>query len=142
MNARLLARKLVIATLLVAVIAGAAAAKGKQELSLLIQVDDLERIVSEGDVIILDIRDQQSYLDGHIPGAMLLPLPGVENAAADIRGLGLSVITYCSCPAEESSLAAAFKLRDAGIENVYVLVGGYPEWVNRQKPVVYGSNPL
>ena len=128
--------------LLVVLLAGVAVAKGKPESSLLIDVDDLVRIVSEGDVVILDIRDEHSYVDGHIPGAILLPFPAVDSAARGLQGLDASIITYCSCPAEESSLAAALQLRGAGIENVFVLVGGYPEWVKQQRPVIQGANPL
>ena len=123
-------------------ITGLVTAKGEQEQSLLIGVEDVQSIVSAGDTVILDIRDERSYEAGHLPGAMLVPLPVIESAAQSILEMNASVITYCSCPAEESSLAAAFQLRDAGVENVYVLVGGYEEWVKQNKPIVRGSNPL
>ena len=135
-------KRLAALVLLLALITGVAAAKGKPEPSLLIDVDDVVRIVSEGDVVILDIRDEHSYLDGHIPGAILVPFPAVDSAAQSLQGINASIITYCSCPAEESSLAAALRLRDAGFENVFVLVGGYPEWVKQQRPVIRGANPL
>ena len=135
-------KRFVALILLVILVAGVAVAKGKQEFSLLIGVDDLVRIVSEGDVVILDVRDEKSYVDGHLPGAILMPLPIIENAAGELQRLNASVITYCSCPAEESSLAAALKLRGAGVENVYVLVGGFPEWVKQEKTVIFGANPL
>lgn len=135
-------RRISLVLLIVFAAAGAAVASGDQEASFLITVEDVQRIVSEGETVILDIRDERSYFDGHIPGAILVPLSGVDAAAQSILELKASVITYCSCPAEESSLSAALKLRDAGVENVYVLVGGYPEWVKQQLPVVYGGSPL
>lgn len=135
-------RRSILGLLIVLTITGFVAAKGKQEEGLLIGVEDIQRIADQETTIILDIRDARAYADGHIPGAILVPLPGVEAAVPDILDLNVSVITYCSCPAEESSLAAALKLRDAGVKNVYVLVGGYPEWVKQRKPIVRGENPL
>ena len=142
MSVRFLAKHMTITILLFLLVAGMAVGKGKQESSFLINVEDVERIFEEGNTLILDVRDEHSYVDGHLPGAILLPLPLVEQAAGEILSLNASVITYCSCPAEESSLAAALKLKGAGVQNVYVLVGGYEKWVQQQRPVVSGPNPL
>ena len=116
-------------------------AKGKQELSLLIDIPAFEKLAANGELIILDIRDEPSYTAGHIPGAVLVPLAAVESAAASLSGTGVPIVTYCACPAEESSIAAALKLRDNGVDGVHVLVGGYREWIRLDKPIVTGHEP-
>ena len=136
--------KITIILLLLVAVSGALFAGGKKEddNAFLISVADFEELAKTGNIIILDIRDQASYNAGHIPGALLLPFQQVESAADQLRGRAEKYVTYCSCPAEESSLAAALKLRGEGIEKVYVLVGGYGEWIKQRKPVVTGSAPL
>ena len=119
-------------------------AGGKKEEgnAFLISISELDKLAQTEDILILDIRDQASYNAGHIPGALLLPLQQVEAAADQLRGRATKLVTYCSCPAEESSMSAALKLKGRGIDNVYVLVGGYNEWIRQKRPVVNGSTPL
>ena len=134
--------KLITVLLLIILATGAIYAKGKQEQSILIHVEDVEEMLADGDVIFLDIRDNATYQRGHVPGALLLPLPAIDQAAESLGTLSATFVAYCSCPAEESSMAAALQLRAAGIKNIYVLVGGYPEWIKQKKPIVTGPNPL
>lgn len=81
-------------------------------------------------VLVVDVRDTDSFEDGHIPGAVHVPGRDVEVNAASIRAAarGRLVVTYCSCPTEASSLRAAAHLADAGIK-ARALVGGFPRWV-------------
>ncbi len=117
-------------------------AGGGSETSVLIDVDTMEKLIAKENPVILDIRDAASYSQGHIPGAMLLPLDGVDQNADRIAGFGRPIITYCSCPAEESSLSAAMIFQQAGAERVHVLIGGYRAWIRAGKRIVKGSDPL
>ena len=135
MNRRLLA----IPVLLVCFVA-TAAARGNREPSFLIEVEDLVDMMSKSDVILLDVRDEASFLKGHIPGAALLPLSAVEKAAAELAEFDVPVITYCSCPAEESSMNAALTLRSRGVGRIHVLRGGYPAWTKAGNAVREGSS--
>jgi len=45
------------------------------------------------------------------------------------------IVTYCSCPKDESSFAAAKILQDAGFRRVKVLQGGWNEWLRANGPV-------
>ena len=106
----------------------------------LIDVERMERLMTTIQPVVLDIRDAASYAQGHIPGAVQVTLADLDRAAPEIAALGRPIITYCACPAEESSLAAAFKLREFGVE-VLVLQGGIRAWLRERKPVVTGSQP-
>jgi rhodanese-related sulfurtransferase len=83
-----------------------------------------------GKVLVLDVRSTASFEAGHIAGAIGVPLDQIERRAADIRkqSRGRPVVTYCSCPTEHASLAAADMLRTRGL-TVHALVGGYPAWL-------------
>jgi len=45
------------------------------------------------------------------------------------------IVTYCACPADESSISAAQTLQDAGFTRVRVLQGGWTEWLKVKGPV-------
>ena len=136
-------RSAAIITILLTV--GAAAYAGgnreKGDAALLIDISQLERMMSTEQPLLLDIRDDASYRQGHIPGAELLPLSDVQRLGPQIISMDRPIVTYCSCPAEESSLSAALALRDLGATRVYVLEGGYPAWSRERKPIIKGSSP-
>ena len=56
---------------------------------------------------------------------------------APLKDLGKNseIVTYCSCPKDESSFAAAKILQDAGFQRVRVLQGGWNEWLRANGPV-------
>lgn len=117
-------------------------AGGKKEASFVIEIEDLRQIIENEQIIILDIRDELSYLQGHIPGAILVPLSDVNRMAEDILAAKKKIITYCSCPAEEASIDAAFRLRGKGAVEIHVLKGGYPAWAKAGFDVVIGPEPM
>jgi rhodanese-related sulfurtransferase len=45
------------------------------------------------------------------------------------------IVTYCACPKDESSIAAAQILRASGFTRVKVLQGGWTEWLRVNGPV-------
>jgi len=45
------------------------------------------------------------------------------------------IVTYCSCPNDESSIAAAQILQAGGFKRVRVLQGGWQEWMKANGPV-------
>ena len=45
------------------------------------------------------------------------------------------IVTYCTCPKDEASIAAAQILRESGFTNVRVLQGGWTEWMKAKGPV-------
>ncbi len=81
----------------------------------------------------IDARTASFYQDGHVPGAIRLTVKEwdalVENFFATYSP-NKPVVVYCSpdCDAAEQ---VARKLRELGIEQVYVLAGGYEAWQRR-----------
>jgi rhodanese-related sulfurtransferase len=104
-----------------------------QEDSLLISIPQLEAMVERGEAYIVDVRDLGSYLSGHIPGAYAVPLSEIPDKYDELADVDATIVTYCACPAEETSLQAALFLSANGIENVRVLKGGIREWSKSRK---------
>lgn len=61
-----------------------------------ISLPEFRKLVEAGTVIVLDVRSPQAYREGHIPGALSVPLETVAARAAEWRGATRPVVTYCT----------------------------------------------
>jgi len=77
------------------------------------------------DYKILDVRQPSEYQSGHIPGAMLIPLPELTHKW---RELDPEKPTTAYCRAGNRSLAAAMILLSAGFKDVFNMDGGMNAW--------------
>jgi predicted methyltransferase len=64
--------------------------------SLRIPLEALVALASKGTVTIVDVRDEDSFVAGHIPGAISIPLSSVGRSVEQLRALAKPVVTYCS----------------------------------------------
>ncbi|OGN48366.1 MAG: ArsR family transcriptional regulator, partial [Caulobacterales bacterium RIFCSPHIGHO2_12_FULL_68_13] len=85
----------------------------------------LERLV-QNDVILLDVRPEDEYRLGHIPGAWNAPLPELERMMAALPQ-GKEVVAYCRGPYCILSFEAVAFLRGKGFRALR-LEDGLPEW--------------
>ncbi len=92
---------------------------------------DFQKLHTAGDVLVIDVRSDAIFQNGHIPGAIAVPFADIESHIDSIRARarGRQIVTYCSCPAEHSAAEAALTLYRHGFKQVRALVGGFPEWV-------------
>lgn len=105
-----------------------------------ISPDALADELKAGTAIAIDVRDQRAFIDGHIPGAWQIPLQFVEGELPYFPK-DKKLVTYCSCPAEETSGIAVLTLQKGGFTNVAALQGGYDLWVAMKLPVETGLPP-
>jgi rhodanese-related sulfurtransferase len=101
-----------------------------------ITVDELAERRTSGRVLI-DVRRPDEYVEGHVPGALLVPLDEVPDRVEELRTLApLDVI----CRTGSRSLRAAEYLETMGIEATNV-VGGTLAWVIEGHSVSVGVQP-
>lgn len=60
-----------------------------------IAVEDLRAKHNRGEVTVIDVRGATDYANGHVPGAMNIPLASIE-AQLDRIPKGKPVVTYCT----------------------------------------------
>ena len=79
------------------------------------------------DSVILDVREQDEFDAGHIPGAVLLPVGSIDevSAAAVIPAKDTVVLVYCRSGNRSKTASAA--LVKLGYSNVYEF-GGIIDW--------------
>jgi 3-mercaptopyruvate sulfurtransferase SseA len=51
--------------------------------------------IGRGEVLVIDVRDADSYVTSHIPGARQIPLVHIESEAPYLRG-PQPIVTYCT----------------------------------------------
>lgn len=79
---------------------------------------------SEGRLFIIDLSP--NYAEGHLPMAVSIPLDTLDEK---IPTLDKSKPYLVYCRSDESSIAGATKLVNAGFSPVYRLKGNYESWV-------------
>lgn len=89
--------------------------------------DEAKQMMDEQDVIVLDVREQDEYDGGHIPGAVLLPVGTIDEdtAAAVIPEKETAVLVYCRSGNRSKTASAA--LAELGYTQVYEF-GGITDW--------------
>jgi len=103
--------------------------------------DDLEPVpakelwqrVRQGLVTVLDVRPPEEYAQGHIRGALNVPVAELKKRLHQIPA-GQEVVAYCRGPYCLLAYEAVRVLRKQGIQ-ARRLEDGYPEWKSAGLPV-------
>lgn len=128
---------------------GVISAGGKSSLVVHdIEIDDItvvKEIFDDGGAVFIDARSESDYDDGHIPGAVSVPLLSFEDNIEkfyETYPTDTPLITYCSGRECQDSHELATFLRDIGYTNVNVFIDGYPVWQDHGFPVESGSEQV
>lgn len=130
---------IVVSAVLLIAITATVVGVGRRKPGDLIAPRDAYDMIIDGTAVLVDVRDRSSYEELHLAGAILVPLNRVGSEAARLAELERTLIMYCSCPAEETSSAAAIELISRGVDDVLVLSGGVRGWIGADLPVRVGS---
>ena len=92
-----------------------------------ISQEEAKEMMDAGDAVVLDVREQSEYDEGHIPGAVLLPVGSIDGdtAAAVIPEKSTTVLVYCRSGNRSKTAAAA--LAELGYTDVCEF-GGINTW--------------
>lgn len=102
-----------------------------------ISVDEAYEFYSNEDCLFLDVRSQEGYDNGHIEGAISIPLAELESRLKELP-TDKPIIIYCSGTSCNLSGQAAEILLKNGFSQVYDVGGkGINEWKQKDYPVEY-----
>lgn len=90
-------------------------------------------IQDKEELVILDVRTQEEYDEGHIEGAVLIP---VQELADRLDELNKSDELLVYCRTGNRSSSAIEILGEAGFSKVYHLSDGITSWISEGYPVV------
>ena len=101
-------------------------------------VDEARQLFDSGEYIFVDARSLEDYEEGHIQGAVSLPVGQSEDRVAAFLERyppEASIITYCSGRTCQDSHHLAEFLLEFGYDNVTVFIDGFPGWKAEGHPI-------
>lgn len=98
-----------------------------------VTIEELRQRIQNDDVIVLDVRPPEEYKQGHISGALSIPLSELKERLKDLPP-DREVVAYCRGQYCVLSAEAMQILREAGLRAVR-LQEGLPEWKLAGLPV-------
>ena len=96
----------------------------------------------ERDWVLIDVRENDEFRGGHLPGARGIGRGILEYHIADeVPDTGTKIVLYCR--GGNRSALAADSLQQMGYTNVYSMSGGYREWTrDSDRPVTTEGEPI
>ena len=109
---------------------------------VMITAEELKaKLANNEPVAIIDVRSSEGFAASSttVKGSMHFKVRKLRGRLAypPLKDLprDREVVTYCACPKDESSIAAAQILQASGFQRVKVLQGGWTEWLRANGPV-------
>jgi rhodanese-related sulfurtransferase len=100
-----------------------------------ISIDELKVLMEQKAVLVIDVRDPESFAKGRIPGAVNVDYTQVLKEGAQFAGDQRTIVTYCACANEMTAARASVDLAAKGIAGAKALKGGWDEWVQRGETI-------
>lgn len=88
----------------------------------------IEKYNTISDAVLLDVRSEQEYKEGHIPGSKNVPLQTIDRAASIVEKKEIPIYTYCYSGSRSSQ--AVSMLKRMGYTNV-INIGGIATYTGK-----------
>jgi ArsR family transcriptional regulator len=108
--------------------------RARDELEPVSRAELLDRLKA-GTATVLDVRPEDEFRQGHLPGALNIPLAQLERRLAELPG-DKEIVAYCRGPWCVLSFEAVAALRQRGYRSRR-LEDGFPEWKTAGLPIVH-----
>jgi rhodanese-related sulfurtransferase len=102
-----------------------------------IDISTLEDARAAGTIALIDVRQPDEYLDGHVPGAVLVPLNDLPDR---LRELPPERPLYVICRTGARSAAAVEFLTEMHVDAINI-AGGTKAWTEAGNDIVVGPDP-
>ena len=105
-------------------------------LAVEVDVSDVAAALADADrgFVLVDTRSDESWAQGHVPGAVHLPGREIPARAATELDPAVPVVTYCWGPGCNGATRAALALAQLGFR-VREMIGGFEYWAREGLPV-------
>lgn len=90
-----------------------------------VDVDTVAEVKARDDVVVLDVREQWEYDEGHIPGVTLIPMAEISQRLDEVPTDKTVIVT---CRSGNRSGQVTDYLRQQGFDNVHNMDGGILAW--------------
>ena len=95
---------------------------------------ELTRLINRQNAVVVDLRNKEAFLNGHIVGALSIPLSELEKSKKLDKFKSEPIVLVCAAGLE--SPKAATILAKNGKNNTFILAGGIRSWRDADMPLV------
>jgi rhodanese-related sulfurtransferase len=100
-----------------------------------IGVEEAKQLIADGKVRVVDVRNPDEWVTGHIPVAEHIPLPRIVNSPeASLTGDKEQPQLFVCAVGERSAVACEVAAM-LGFKEIYNLQGGTTAWIREGNPV-------
>ncbi len=92
-------------------------------------------------LVIVDVRSDEAWAQGRIPGAVHMPYSQIAERAPRELDPSVPVVVYCWSPGCNAGAKGALALARLGYQ-VREMIGGYEYWVREGQPTENDEGPL
>lgn len=134
-------RRLIVLAFIIAVSSALSYAQNAPNVEMISAEELKTKLTNNQPVTIIDVRSSEGYAAATttVKGAIHFKLRKLKYRLAypPLKDLpkDREIVTYCACPKDQSSIAAAQILQANGFKRVKVLQGGWQEWQRVSGPV-------
>lgn len=100
----------------------------------------LSAVKNPNGALLLDVREEDEFKAGHVPGAINIPRGLLEHSIWKQLGYPADVDTgrriYVQCASGGRATLATRQLKDIGFTNVVAVIMDFREWQKKDNPVV------
>jgi len=93
---RLFVRSVLSLLMLVLFVPATASAQEISSAELRVAWAEFKKAYDAKRVLVVDVRGQEAYEAGHIPGSISVPLDDVEKRVAELKKTGKPIVLYCA----------------------------------------------
>lgn len=95
---------------------------------------EVVQLLNHKDAVVLDVRDDKDFSQGHILNAINIPLGIMDGRMQELEKYRSTPLVI-SCKTGQQSARAAMILHKQGFTGVYKLAGGMMAWQSANMPV-------
>lgn len=95
--------------------------------------DEVEKALTKGEIVVIDVRSPQEYALEHIEGALLMPMPFFRADRLPTQA-GKRIVLHCGSGMRSQKMAKLAS--EAGYDPIAHLEGGFAAWKHAKKPYI------
>lgn len=92
------------------------------------------RLMNQGTTLVLDVRDEKEFAEGHLPRARHIPVRELSTRLEELSRFKSKPVIV-TCRSGPRAGAACRLLKKSGFTNVYQLKGGINAWQQASLPL-------
>ena len=104
-----------------------------------VTLDEAAAMRESDDAVVVDVRREDEYLDGHVAGALLIPVDDLLMRVDELPE-GKKLLFICAAGVRSGLAAEMAGAMGIDPENLYNVEDGTGAWIDKGLPTSYGSD--